>query len=282
MAAITQLIHNYLRHNKKFPHVLCPGCGHGIVLGSLIRSVHSLGISKDDMVLVAGIGCSGRVAVYVDWNTVHTAHGRALTVATGIKMANPRLKVVVVMGDGDALAIGGNHFIHAARRNIGLTALVLNNSIYGMTGGQCSPTSPMGTASTTTPLGQLERPFDVVDLGLACGAGYVARSTSMHALHTDKILQEALSRPGFCLVEIFTPCPTQYGRKNGFKSAVDMYRWYKERAVKRERWETLSEERRATSFPIGVFRDEPKPGLEERYYAACAQLQEGKLCQPGK
>ncbi|MBC7355880.1 MAG: 2-oxoacid:ferredoxin oxidoreductase subunit beta [Desulfomicrobiaceae bacterium] len=279
MAAITELIHDYLRHNKKFPHVLCAGCGHGIVLGALIRSIHSLGLSKDDVVLVAGIGCSGRVAVYVDFNTVHTCHGRALTVATGIKMANPKLKVIALMGDGDALAIGGNHFIHAARRNIGITALVLNNSIYGMTGGQASPASPMGTMSTTTPLGQLERSFDVVDLGLACGAGYVARATAMHALLLGKLLEEALTRPGFCLVEVRTPCPTQYGRKNGFKTAVEMYRWYKERAVKRERWDSLPEDQRAQSFPIGVFRDAPQPGLEERYYAACSRVQEKTSCQ---
>lgn len=282
MAAITQLIHDYLRHNKKFPHVLCAGCGHGIVLGALIRSVHALGLSKDEVVLVAGIGCSGRVAVYVDFNTVHTCHGRALTVATGIKMANPKLTVITLMGDGDAVAIGGNHFIHAARRNIGITVLVLNNSIYGMTGGQASPTSPHGTKSTTTPFGQLERSFDVVDLALACGAGYVARATAMHALLLGKLLQEALIRPGFCLVEVFTPCPTQYGRKNGFKTAVDMYRWYKERAVKRDRWDTLSDERRARSFPIGVFRDAPQPGLEERYAAACSSLQEKTSCQPSQ
>ncbi len=282
MATVTERIHEYLRHNKKFPHVLCPGCGHGIVLGSMIRSVHALGLSKDDVVLVAGIGCSGRVAVYVDFNTVHTCHGRALTVATGIKLANPRLKVLTVMGDGDALAIGGNHFIHAVRRNIGVTALVLNNSIYGMTGGQVSPTSPCGTTTTTTPLGQLERPFDVVELGLACGAGYVARATSMHALLLDRLLQEALSRPGFCLVEVISPCPTQYGRKNGFKTAVEMYRWCKERAVQRDRWDTLSKERQAESFPIGVFRDATQAGFEERYYAACAAAQEKRPCPPGK
>ena len=148
-----EIIHQYLRHNKKFPHVLCAGCGHGIVLGTLIRSIHSLGIPKDDVVIVAGIGCSGRLAVYVDFNTVHTTHGRALTFATGIKMANPKLKVIAIMGDGDALSIGGNHLIHAARRNIGVTALVLNNNIYGMTGGQSSPATPLGATTMTNPYG---------------------------------------------------------------------------------------------------------------------------------
>jgi len=140
MAEITKLVHKYLRHDKKFPHVWCPGCGNGIVLGAMIRAIDRLGYSKDDIVMVSGIGCSGRLPVYVDFNTLHTTHGRALTFATGVKLAKPELKVIVVMGDGDATAIGGNHFIHAARRNINITAIIINNNIYGMTGGQYSPT----------------------------------------------------------------------------------------------------------------------------------------------
>jgi 2-oxoglutarate/2-oxoacid ferredoxin oxidoreductase subunit beta len=265
MSEVTQLIHDYLRHTKKFPHVYCPGCGHGIVLGSLIRSVHGLGLAKDDIVLVAGIGCSGRMAVYVDFNTVHTAHGRALAFATGIKMANPRLKVITVMGDGDALSIGGNHFIHAARRNIGLTVLVLNNSIYGMTGGQSSSTTPLGAVSTTSPHGQLEKSFDLAELAQACGANLVARTTAMHARHMDKLITQALSRPGFNLVEIMTPCHTQYGRKNKFRSAVDMYRWYRENALKLDKYRKLKPEEREGKLPIGVFVERDAPGLEERY-----------------
>jgi 2-oxoglutarate/2-oxoacid ferredoxin oxidoreductase subunit beta len=265
MSEVTQLIHDYLRHTKKFPHVYCPGCGHGIVLGSLIRSVHGLGLEKDDIVLVAGIGCSGRMAVYVDFNTVHTAHGRALAFATGIKMANPRLKVITVMGDGDALSIGGNHFIHAARRNIGLTVLVLNNSIYGMTGGQSSSTTPLGAVSTTSPHGQLEKSFDLAELAQACGANLVARTTAMHARHMDKLITQALSRPGFNLVEIMTPCHTQYGRKNKFRSAVDMYRWYRENALKLDKYMKLKPEEREGKLPIGVFVERDAPGLEERY-----------------
>jgi 2-oxoglutarate/2-oxoacid ferredoxin oxidoreductase subunit beta len=265
MSEITQLIHEYLRHSKKFPHVYCPGCGHGIVLGSLIRSVHGLGLAKDDVVMVAGIGCSGRMAVYVDFNTVHTTHGRALTFATGIKMANPRLKVVVVMGDGDALSIGGNHFIHAARRNIGLTVLVLNNSIYGMTGGQSSSTTPTGCRSTTAPYGHLEKSFDLVELGRACGANYVARTTAMHARHMDKLITHALSRPGFNLVEVMTPCHTQFGRKNKFKTLIDMYQSYRDDALKLDKYEKLSPEEKAGKLPIGVFVERDEPGLEERY-----------------
>jgi 2-oxoglutarate/2-oxoacid ferredoxin oxidoreductase subunit beta len=274
MAQVTQLIHDYLRHNKKFPHVYCAGCGHGIVLGSLIRSVHGLGYSKDEVVLVAGIGCSGRMAVYVDFNTVHTTHGRALTFATGIKMANPNLKVIVVMGDGDAMSIGGNHLIHAARRNIGLTALVLNNNIYGMTGGQASPTSPEGTISATSPFGQLESSFDIVEMAMASGASYVARGTVLHASMLDSLISDALEKPGFNLVEILTPCHTQYGRKNKFKTVVDMYQWYKKNTAKLERYRQLAPEEQAKFTPIGVFRDEMRPGLEVKYATLRNKLQE--------
>jgi len=175
MAEVTQLIHHYLRHNKKFPHVLCPGCGHGIVLGSLVRSIHQLGLTKDEVVLVAGIGCSGRIAVYTDFNTVHTTHGRALTFATGIKMANPRLKVIAIMGDGDALSIGGNHLIHAARRNHDITVICANNMNYGMTGGQVCSTTPLGATTHTTPRGNRSRPFDLCALVRSAGASYAAR-----------------------------------------------------------------------------------------------------------
>lgn len=271
-----EIIHQYLRHNKKFPHVLCPGCGHGILLGSLVRSVHGLGLPKDDVVLVAGIGCSGRLAVYVDFNTVHTTHGRALTFATGIKMANPRLKVICIMGDGDALSIGGNHLIHAARRNIGVTALVLNNNIYGMTGGQCSPTTPEGSRSMTSPYGQLEKPFDIVELGRAAGANFVARGTVFHIHRLDRILTQAISRPGFNLVEVVSPCHTQFGRKNKYKTPVDMYRWIKKNVTPLERYEELSEEQREGKLPMGVFVERDAPGLEERYYALKNRLSGGE------
>ncbi|MES9994898.1 thiamine pyrophosphate-dependent enzyme [Desulfovibrio aminophilus] len=270
-----EIIHQYLRHNKKFPHVLCPGCGHGIVLGSLIRSVHSLALAKDDVVLVAGIGCSGRLAVYVDFNTVHTTHGRALTFATGIKMANPKLKVICIMGDGDALSIGGNHLIHAARRNIGITALILNNNIYGMTGGQCSPTTPEGSWSMTSPFGQMEKSFDIVELGAAAGANFVARGTVFHIHNLDRMVSKAIERPGFNLVEIVSPCHTQFGRKNKYKSPVDMYRWIKKNATPLERYNELPEDQRAGRLPLGVFVERDAPGLEERYQVLKEKLMEG-------
>ncbi|EPR42845.1 thiamine pyrophosphate TPP-binding domain-containing protein [Desulfovibrio sp. X2] len=265
MAEITELIHHYLRHNKKFPHVFCPGCGHGIVLGALIRAIHSLELSKDEVCIVAGIGCSGRIAAYVDFNTVHTTHGRALTFATGIKMANPNMKVIAIMGDGDAFSIGGNHLIHAARRNIGVTALVLNNNIYGMTGGQCSATTPQGATTQTTPYGQMEKSFDLVDLARAAGANGVYRGTVFHVNMLDRLISTAITRPGFNLVEIMTPCHTQYGRKNKYKNSVEMFKWLKSTCLNKEKFDELKPEDREGKLPIGTFVEHDAKGLEELY-----------------
>ncbi|MBI9111574.1 2-oxoacid:ferredoxin oxidoreductase subunit beta [Maridesulfovibrio ferrireducens] len=272
----TQLIHEYLRHNKKFPHVFCAGCGHGIVLGSLIRSIHGLGLAKDNVCIVAGIGCSGRLAAYVDFNTVHTTHGRALTFATGIKMAKPNMHVIVVMGDGDSMAIGGNHLIHAARRNIGVTALILNNNIYGMTGGQCSPTTPAGSYSMTTPMGQMEQSFDCVELCTAAGANYVARGSVFHVNKLDSMIMEGITNPGFGVVEILSPCFTQYGRKNKFKSPVDMYHALKSKVTPLERFNAIPEAERGERVPSGVFVKKDKPGLEEKFYEMAARCQGGE------
>ncbi|SDK74751.1 2-oxoglutarate ferredoxin oxidoreductase subunit beta [Maridesulfovibrio ferrireducens] len=272
----TQLIHEYLRHNKKFPHVFCAGCGHGIVLGSLIRSIHGLGLAKDNVCIVAGIGCSGRLAAYVDFNTVHTTHGRALTFATGIKMARPNMHVIVVMGDGDSMAIGGNHLIHAARRNIGVTALILNNNIYGMTGGQCSPTTPSGSYSMTTPMGQMEQSFDCVELCTAAGANYVARGSVFHVNKLDSMIMEGITNPGFGVVEILSPCFTQYGRKNKFKSPVDMYHALKTNVISHERYNAIPEAERGEKIPSGVFVKKDKPGLEEKFYEMAARCQGGE------
>uniref|UniRef100_I2Q3C1 2-oxoacid:ferredoxin oxidoreductase, beta subunit n=1 Tax=Desulfovibrio sp. U5L TaxID=596152 RepID=I2Q3C1_9BACT len=274
MAEVTQLIHQYLRHNKKFPLVFCPGCGHGIVLGSLVRSVHALGLSKDEVVIVAGIGCSGRIAAYVDFNTVHATHGRALTIATGIKMASPHLTVIAVMGDGDAFSIGGNHLIHAARRNIGVTALVLNNFIYGMTGGQCSSTTPEGAYSHTSPMGQMESAFDIVELTRAAGASGVARGTVYHVKALDALVTAAISQPGFNLVEALSPCFTQYGRGNGFKNPVEMFKWLRDRAVPLEKYREAED--KDGKIPIGVFVKRDAPGLETRYTAMCRTVREKK------
>ena len=206
----------------------CPGCGHGIVLNSLIRAIEKLGLSKNEIAMVSGIGCSSRITGYLDFHTMHTLHGRALAFATGLKLGLPALNVIVPMGDGDALAIGGNHFIHAARRNIDLTAIVMNNRIYGMTGGQFSPLSGCGILATTAPYTNIDQDFDVVKLSKAAGATFVARTTTFNAQQMISILSDAIIHEGFSVVEVLSQCPTYFGRKNKEGSAVDMMKRMKD------------------------------------------------------
>ncbi len=265
MAEVTKLIHKYLRHDKKFPHVWCPGCGNGILLGALIRAIDRTGYEKDDIVLVSGIGCAGRLPVYVDFNTLHTTHGRALTFATGIKLANPRLQVIVIMGDGDATAIGGNHFIHAARRNLNLTAIIVNNNIYGMTGGQYSPTTPYGALATTAVYKNIEHAFSIAELAVTAGASLVARGTVYHATMLDRLIEQAIRKRGFSVVEVISHCHTQYGRRNKMGGAVDMLRWQKENAVRVEKAAEMSPEELEGKFTIGVLVDRDLPIYTEEY-----------------
>ena len=217
---------NYLRE-RFFPHMWCPGCGHGTVLNSLLRAVDELGINKNDIVMTSGIGCSARISGYVDFHSLHTMHGRALACATGVKLSRPHLKLLVPMGDGDALAIGGNHFIHAARRNIDITAIIMNNRIYGMTGGQFSPLSGPGKKATTAPYLTIDNNFDIAKLATAAGATFVARSTTYHAKEATELLKKAIEHKGFSVVEILSQCPTHYGRKNREGDAVQMIENYK-------------------------------------------------------
>jgi len=258
-------VHKYLRHDKKFPHVWCPGCGNGIVLGAMIRAIDRLAYRKDDIVMVSGIGCSGRLPVYVDFNTLHTTHGRALTFATGVKLAKPELNVIVVMGDGDATAIGGNHFIHAARRNINLTAIIINNNIYGMTGGQYSPTTPYGMKATTAPYRNIEHAFNIAELAVTAGAVFVGRGTVYHARLLDKLIEKAFVKRGFGVVEVITHCHTQYGRRNRMGDAVAMMKWQKEHAVRVEKSVDMSEEELQDKFTIGVLVDRELPVYTEQY-----------------
>ena len=274
----TQLIHEYLRHDKKFPHVWCPGCGNGILLGSLIRAIHRSGYEKDEIVLVSGIGCSGRLPVYVDVNTLHTTHGRALTFATGVKLANPKLQVIVIMGDGDATAIGGNHFIHAARRNLNLTAIIVNNNTYGMTGGQYSPTTPYGARATTALFGNVEHAFSIAELAVTAGASLVARGTVYHAKQLDDLIELAMKKRGFGVVEVISHCPTQYGRKNKLGGPVEMLRAQKEAAVSVEKALEMTEEELRGKFTVGVLVDRDLPIYIREYRkvreAARARLEE--------
>ena len=283
---VTKLIHKYLRHEKKFPHVWCPGCGNGIVLGSLIRAIDATGFTKDEIVLVSGIGCSGRMSVYVDFNTLHTTHGRALTFATGVKLANPKLQVIVVMGDGDATAIGGNHFIHAARRNLDLTAIIINNNIYGMTGGQYSPTTPYGAWAATAPFGHIEHAFSISEMAVTAGAAMVGRGTVYHVTLLDQLMEQAIRKGGFAVVEVISHCHTQFGLKNLRGGPVEMMRAQKEMAVRVEKARTMSPEELAGKITIGVLVDRELPIYTEEYrriqVAARAALRGKPKPQPSK
>ena len=259
------LRHKYLRHNKKFPHVWCPGCGNGIVMSALLRAICRLELAKDDVVLASGIGCSGRMPTYLDFNTLHTTHGRALTFATGVKLANPNLNVVTIMGDGDATAIGGNHFIHAARRNLSLTAIIINNSIYGMTGGQYSPTTPFGSKSTTSVYGHIEHDFSIAELAVTAGASFVARATVYHADLLDRLIEQAIKKRGFAVVEVISNCHVQYGRRNKLGGAVDMLRRFKENSVTVSQAAKMSSEELEGKTTVGVLADREIPISTEEY-----------------
>jgi 2-oxoglutarate ferredoxin oxidoreductase subunit beta len=261
----TKLIHKYLRHDKKFPHVWCPGCGNGIVLGALIRAIDRLGLKKDDIVLASGIGCSGRMNVYVDFNTLHTIHGRALTFATGVKLAKPGLTVIAIMGDGDATAIGGNHFIHAAIRNLNLTAIIINNQLYGMTRGQHSPTTPYGCYATTSSYGHIEHAFSIAELAETAGAPFVARGTVYHAQLLETLFKKGIQKRGFSVVEVMSNCHVQFGRRNQLGDPVSMMKWLKDHAVAVEKAHKLSSDSLEGKFTIGILSDVDKPIYTEEY-----------------
>jgi 2-oxoglutarate ferredoxin oxidoreductase subunit beta len=257
--------YEFLRHHKRFPHLWCAGCGIGIVMGSILRSVQKLELNQDDVAVISGIGCTGRMPVYMDFNTMHTTHGRALAFATGLKLAQPQMEIIVVMGDGDALAIGGNHFIHAARRNIDLTAIVVNNNIYGMTGGQSSPTTPLDALSSTAPYGHIEQPFPICELAMAAGASFVARSTVYHVNELDKLVERAVRKQGFSALEVVSYCHTTFGRANQLKSPVEMMRLLKDNSVTIQAAKKLDSDPTGARIVRGVFRDEEKPEFTELY-----------------
>jgi 2-oxoglutarate ferredoxin oxidoreductase subunit beta len=220
----------FLRTDR-MPHIWCPGCGIGTTVNCFARALVESKLNLDKVVVVSGIGCTGRVAGYMRLDSFHTTHGRAIPFATGLKLANPDLTVVVYSGDGDLIAIGGNHFIHAARRNIDLKIICVNNFIYGMTGGQVAPTTPVSATATTTPYGCFERPFNLPYLAESSGAVYVARWTAFHVRHITRAMVEALNKQGFSFIEIITPCPTLYLRRNKLGDSLETMRYYKQKSV---------------------------------------------------
>jgi 2-oxoglutarate ferredoxin oxidoreductase subunit beta len=240
----------YLR-KEHMPHIWCPGCGHGIVAKSILRALDKMGVEKDNVVVVSGIGCSSRTPGYLDFNTLHTTHGRALPFATGIKLANPELLVIVVSGDGDATAIGGNHFIHSCRRNIDIKLIVFNNNIYGMTGGQFSPCTPTGSRGTTAPYGNIEHAFDICNMAQAAGASYVGRCLDIDAMAMDRIILGAVKHKGFSVVDAWSQCTTYFGRQNKSGSATKMMQQYKELTYNVRLAGKLTDEEKAGKYPIG-------------------------------
>jgi 2-oxoglutarate ferredoxin oxidoreductase subunit beta len=262
----SDLIKKTLRIDK-LPHIWCPGCGHGILMRAVAQAIENKGLDKNKVCIVSGIGCSSRAAGYMNYNTLHTAHGRALAFATGIKLANPELHVIVISGDGDATAIGGNHFIHAARRNIGITTIVFNNSIYGMTGGQYSPLTPTNDLATTAPYGNIERPFDMMKLADAAGATDVARITTYHVREAIKLIEKGLSNKGFSLIEGISECPTYYGRKNKKGSAVQIMEWVKDNAidVKKAKADNMTVAELHGKLLIGEFKNTVEPEYTDEY-----------------
>ncbi len=269
-----QLTQDFLR-TKKLPHIWCPGCGNGIVTAALVRAIERAGFNQRDVVIVSGIGCSSRAAGYLNFNTLHTTHGRALAFATGLKMARPELKIFVIMGDGDCSAIGGNHFIHAARRNIDLNAVIINNHIYGMTGGQHSPLTPTGMKATTAPGGTLERAFDLLELARGAGATFACRGIAAQPRQLEQLIVRAANHKGFSVVEALSPCPISYGRRNKLGGAVDMLRAMKDNAISVEKASEMNPSELDGKILTGVLYSTEAPEFSEEYYRLIGKSRDG-------
>ncbi len=256
--------HEDLVRSERLPHIWCPECGIGTAVSCFTAAMTRMNLDPDRVAIVSGIGCTGRVAGYLKLDSFHTTHGRAIPFATGLKMANPKLKVVVFSGDGDLISIGGNHFIHAARRNVDMTVICVNNFNYAMTGGQVGPTTPLNAICSTTPYGNYEHPFNLAALAASCGAVYVARWTVLHVRRLIRAFEEALAKRGFSFVEAVSPCPTLYTRRNKLGSGLDRMRDYRDRSVVKH---GASPQEVAIDpdgrIPVGKFVDIDKPTLED-------------------
>ncbi len=266
----SELIHEFMRIDH-LPHIWCPGCGNGVIMRDVAVAIQELmddpevKLNREKVVIVSGIGCSSRAAGYMDFNSIHTTHGRAIAFATGIKFAKPELEVIVLTGDGDCSAIGGNHLIHAARRNMGLTVVTFNNDIYGMTGGQYSPTTPAGDKATTAPYGSLDRPFDIAQLAAGAGATFTARGSVYHVRETIDLIKQGIRHKGFSLIDVYSVCPTYYGRKNHKGGPVEMLRWQKENMVPTARYYAMSEEQKAGKLLVGTLTHSEYPEYTDEY-----------------
>jgi 2-oxoglutarate ferredoxin oxidoreductase subunit beta len=250
--------------SERMPHIWCPGCGIGVVMRCYAQAILESGIPVDQHVVVSGIGCSGRVAGYMDIDSYHTTHGRAVPFATGLKLTNPQLTVTVFSGDGDLTAIGGNHLIHGARRNVDIKVICVNNFNYGMTGGQVGPTTPRGARGTTAPYGNPELPFNLPYLLMASGANYVSRWTSLHVRQLKADILTTFHKPGFTFIEALTPCPVGFGKTNHIEDGLEEMKLYRERCVLVRNGDVLARElaidlREEQPIYIGKFVDRDRP-----------------------
>jgi len=259
-----QSIGKYLRQDR-MPHIWCSGCGIGPTTGCFLRAIDRSEVDPDKIAVVSGIGCTGRVAGYVKLDSFHTTHGRAIPFATGLKLANPELNIVVFSGDGDLAAIGGNHLIHAARRNIDMTIICVNNFNYGMTGGQMGCTSPLEARTTTTPYGNFEPPFNLPYLLSASGATYIARWTVLHVHQLETAIIEAMTKPGFSFIEVISPCPPVYGRMNKEPKGTISLHYYQEKSVIRNGADPKDTDITLNGpIVVGKFIDTERPTLQDR------------------
>ncbi|MDP8231870.1 MAG: thiamine pyrophosphate-dependent enzyme [Candidatus Zophobacter franzmannii] len=275
MGKVSQrVVHDFLRHDKKFPHVWCSGCSNGTILGTIIRAIAEQNLDRNNITMVSGIGCSSRMPVYIDLNTLHSLHGRAIAFATGIKTFKPDMKVIVVTGDGDSTAIGGNHLIHAARRNIDMTVIVVNNNIYGMTGGQYSPTTPDDAKATTSPYGNFDRQFDICDLVIGAGATYVARSSAFHTMELQKMIVDAMNHKGFSIIDVISACPVIYGRMNKKGGPPEMMQAMRDNTVLNTATAKLPPEKLEGKTIRGVFKNVQCPEYCEQYAKVVEKIKE--------
>jgi len=258
-------------HTERLPHMWCAGCGIGIVTGAFLRVLVKLGLKREQTVVVGGVGCSSRAAGYVDVSSMHTIHGRALAFATGIKMVRPEFTIVVFTGDGDGAAIGGNHLIHACRRNIDVTCILFNNQVYGMTGGQMSPLLGWGDLATTAPYGQVEEPFDLCGLAEAAGATFVARGTAADIGPIEELMRLGIQHKGFSFIEAVVPCPTEYGKRNASGGVLAMLDDERARSVSVEEARRMKPEELGDKIVTGILRHDPNRPEYQRSYAAIVE-----------
>jgi 2-oxoglutarate ferredoxin oxidoreductase subunit beta len=276
---VQELAHPFAKYLRAemMPHIWCAGCGNGIVLNCFVHALDELKTDLDKLVVVSGIGCIGRTAGYIYADSFHTTHGRALAFATGVKLANPELEVVVVSGDGDLFAIGGNHFIHAARRNIGVKVICVNNLNYGMTGGQQGPTTPLGSITTTSPYGNVEHPFNLVHLAAASGSTYVARWTTLHVRRLTQSIEKLLQKEGFCFIEVLSPCPEMFGRHNKMRSGLEMMEWYKQASVVENFSDPAKADITQDRIVVGEFVDIEKLSFEKLLHEKISEINEKSM-----